>query len=192
MKKVIVIAVVILLLLSGTAVTVLYYIGDKMLNTVIDSEINDLLVEEPSTSQNMSPNANEQTGSASGNKLSQQPSGNITDEITNPSGNSDQKPETPESNISKPETSNSNDQKIQYTVEQMNEVKEKVTAVDKISSAALLIKRLNTADINELKSMLPGGVDAAEKKRAKEIMYQRFTPEEIETIQSLYQKYMDD
>lgn len=211
MKKVIVITVAILLLLSGTAVGVLYYIGDKMVDTVIDSEINDLLAQQPSTSQDISSTANEQTGTDAGDQLSQEPSDNTTGEILTPGdnsendsnsqsdksngtekSNSDQKNETSKSNASKPKPPNSDDSKIQYTVDQMIEVKDKVTATDKISSAALLVNRLSAADIDELKNMLPGGVDAAEKKRAKEIMYQRFTPEEIETIESLYQKYMGD
>lgn len=82
------------------------------------------------------------------------------------------------------------EEKVQYSVEVMKDVKEKVTATDKISAAALLVKRLSPSDIKELQGMLSGGVNTAEKKRAKEIVYQRFTQDEIKTIKELYAKYL--
>lgn len=213
MKKVIVIAVAILLVLSGVTVAALYYIGDKMVDSLIDSELSSLLEEQPTSSSDASSTSSASSAAPEATP-SPEPSGttsldtdsqnkatgtetstsNSAVETTKSAENAeapvknptDQKSTTPEPGKQKPKD------KIQYTVEKMNEIKEKVTATDKINSAALLVKRLSSADMEELKRMLPGGVDAAEKKRAKEIMYQRFSAKEIETIREMYAKYMDE
>ncbi len=80
--------------------------------------------------------------------------------------------------------------KTHYTKDDIKNVEESVTAVDKIGIAAMLMKRLTAADINELKAMLPGGVSAAEKQRAKEIAYKRFNDDEIKVIIDIYMKYV--
>jgi hypothetical protein len=187
MKKVLIIAVAIILILSGTAITALYYIGDKMINAVLDDEISALL-EEPSTA--LQPGQNP---GASDNASAIDTSEDSAPEAPQDSTASKDRPQLPsvtKDNKGGSDAKNSGN-KIQYTVEQMNKIKDKVTAADKISSAALLVKRLTPADIQELKNMLAGGISAAEKKRAKEIMHQRFTKDEIAYIQDMYDRYMD-
>jgi hypothetical protein len=76
------------------------------------------------------------------------------------------------------------------TASKINEVKDKVSATDKMEAAALALSRLKGSDIDELKAMLPGGLTSEEKARAKEIMYDRFSEEEIERIYEMYGKYM--
>lgn len=234
MKKAIIIVVAALLVLSGLTVTVLYYIGDRMVDSVMDSEIDSLLEEQPSSgtdasgtgtsgtggTQSQTPNTELPPGLSEitptgGDKLSEardqkdgdKPAG---DGSPNKAGDPDHTgaannneaglPNSNEKNSdAKGKDSGSDEQKdekkpeekVQYTVEVMKEVKEKVSATEKVSAAALLVKRLSSADIKELQSMLPGGVDTAEKKRAMEIVYQKFTQDEIKAIKDLYGKYMD-
>ena len=95
---------------------------------------------------------------------------------------------------SAPDTGNSDtgsgDGKL--TIDEINEIKDSVTAVDKIETAALMLKRLSSSDIDVLKKMLAGGVSGEEKNEAKKLVYQKFTEEEVEAIKEIYKKYMND
>lgn len=213
MKKVIVISVAILLVISGVAIAALYYIGDKMVNTLMDSEINAILDEKPIASSSSEPSATsassespettpspESSGTTSIDRSNQNVAiGNETDTLDN-TDETEKAKEEAKSPVKNPAGQNTTPQpnkqkpigKSNYTIDEMKKAKEDVTATDKISSAALLIKRLSSDDLNELKNMLPGGVNEKEKKRAKEIVYLRFTAEEVKTIWNMYMKYMYD
>lgn len=76
------------------------------------------------------------------------------------------------------------------TASQLEAAKSKITANDKVSIANLVLKKLTSADIQELTNMLSGGLTPEEKKRAKQIAYSRFTQDEISAIYELYTKYV--
>ena len=218
MKKAVIIVVAALLVLSGLTITVLYYIGDRMVDSVMDSEIDSLLEEQPSSGTGASGTGTSGTGGTQsqtpdtelppglseitptgGDKPVEDGSPNKAGDPDNTGAANNNEAAPPKNSDAKGNGSSTDEQKdekkpeekVQYTVEAMKEVKEKVTATDKISAAALLVKRLSSADIKELQSMLPGGVNTAEKKRAMEIVYQKFTQDEIKAIKELYGKYMD-
>lgn len=114
-------------------------------------------------------------------------------DVSNASGSAKGINET-DNNDKSPKAEENGEQKIeaknQFATNDIKEVKDSVTPTDKISIAAMLLKKLSASDINELKSMLSGGVTAAEKQRAKEIAYKRFSEEEIKEIYKIYRKYV--
>jgi hypothetical protein len=77
------------------------------------------------------------------------------------------------------------------TVDKINEVKDKVSAADKMEAAALVLKRLSTDEINMLTKMLAGGLTPEEKAQAEKLAYSKFTKDEIEKIRNMYLKYME-
>lgn len=117
-------------------------------------------------SQGTSTNTSDQSGSGSGQNTA---SGSKT-----PTGNN-----TPVK-----------EQKLQITIDKMVEIKEEVTAADKMSAAALVLKRLSAGDIDKLKAMLSGGVSAQETAAAKDMVYKKFNEEEVREIKEIYRKYM--
>lgn len=74
--------------------------------------------------------------------------------------------------------------------EKIKEIKDKVSAADKMTAAALVLKRLKQSDINKLMKMLEGGLTVDEKDKAKRLVYERFTAEEVAKIKEIYRKYM--
>lgn len=188
MKKVIVIAVAVLLLLSCGAVSVMYYIGDSLIDAIVDSELSAIqegtlpAVPEKAEDGGSAPEGKgENPGAAAGK-------GNGEANVTEAAG---EKAAGRESGGKQP-VKGKPEKSILYTPEQINGIKDHVSAEDKIAAAALLLKRLSASDIDELKGMLENGVDKEEKKRAREIIYQRFDEKEIQTIKGMYEKYMSD
>lgn len=68
-------------------------------------------------------------------------------------------------------------------------VKNKVPILQKILMANLLLSKLSSSDISELKGMLVNGITAEENKRAKEILYSRLSNDDINRIRDAYAKY---
>jgi hypothetical protein len=207
MKKIIVISVAILLLLSGISITALYYIGDKMVDTLLQNDFDNLVADYATAPVNdissVSIDRNESDNEGSFRKETAGETTNLSenrnetagdktsDSVQKGSSNEKNTSSGPKNEARKPLDQNIGSQ-IQFSNKQINEIKDKVSASDKINSAALLLKRLSKSDIEELKDMLSGGVDSTEKERAKEILYRRLTDQEIETVRNIYQKYIGD
>ena len=86
--------------------------------------------------------------------------------------------------------SSDDDQTNAITVEQLEAAKENVSETDKIKAAGIIMKRLSTDEINELRKMANGGITAEEKRKAKELIYDRLTDNEIHEIEEMYKKYI--
>ncbi len=117
---------------------------------------------------------------------------NLKENISNTKENSQNEgkqdvPASSENN--RQDTSGEKDTRV-FTPEKIVQVKNKVSTVDKIEASALALKRLSLSDINELISMISGGVTREEKERAKQIAYSRFSEEEIKKIKEMYAKYI--
>lgn len=213
-----------MVILAVVTMTILYFVGDKMIDSIFDSEIDSLLDEEEMSINteddekvqkgNKEENSSnyEQAGTAevidedSSVPASDEEKNTATDsvkktknvinknaDVSNASGSAKGINET-DNNDKSPKAEENGEQKIeaknQFATNDIKEVKDSVTPTDKISIAAMLLKKLSASDINELKSMLSGGVTAAEKQRAKEIAYKRFSEEEIKEIYKIYRKYV--
>lgn len=69
------------------------------------------------------------------------------------------------------------------------EVPPEVTEEDKVLAMRMITQKLTFSDIQLLMSMYDGGLTAQEREEAKKMAYEKFTPEEIEVIKELYNKY---
>lgn len=180
---------------------------DDALNDAVDSNLDDTLAADP---ENLDDAGGERISDESG---TQKPDNNTSDyngkkqntELNQNNGKENQssgeaaqresKPETQEgasktpADGAKPEQ-NSEDKTTKITTEKMKEIKDKITASDKIEAGALVLKRLTTSDIDILTKMVQGGLTKEEEKKAKQIAYERFTAEEIKKIKEIYRKYM--
>ena len=76
------------------------------------------------------------------------------------------------------------------TSDKISDIRSEVSASDKITAAAMVLKRLSASDVKELKDMLSSGLSPEEMKRAKEIAYAKFSEEELKKIKDMYEKYM--
>lgn len=74
--------------------------------------------------------------------------------------------------------------------EKIKEIKDRVSAADKMKAGTLVLKRLSPSDIDELFAMLEDGVTKEEMERAKKMVYENFTAEEIAEIKEIYRRYM--
>ena len=82
----------------------------------------------------------------------------------------------------------SSDKQTNTTVSQP-EIPPEVTEEDKVLAMRMITQKLTFSDIQLLMSMYDGGLSAKEREDAKKMAYEKFTPEEIEVIKELYEKY---
>lgn len=83
-----------------------------------------------------------------------------------------------------------NAEKNTISDQKIKEVKDNVETADKMKAASLVLKRLSASDISALLKMAEGGVSQEEKKKAVELVYEKFTEDEIKEIKAMYAKYM--
>ena len=83
--------------------------------------------------------------------------------------------------------------KLTYTPEVTKDkvaaVQESVTFGEKLKLANVLLKRLDTSDIDLFVKMLSGGMSVEEKREAKKIMLDKLTPEEYDELIQIAAKY---
>lgn len=76
------------------------------------------------------------------------------------------------------------------TEEKIDEIKDKISFNDKMTAAALVLKRLSSSDIKRLTEMVKNGLSSTEKAAAVSLVYERFSEEEVKLIKDMYYKYM--
>lgn len=81
------------------------------------------------------------------------------------------------------------DKESQQAAESAKAIKNKVSVSEKTMVTKLLLSKLSSRDISELKGMLSNGITAEEKKKAIEILYSRLSTEDIKKIKDAYIKY---
>lgn len=69
-------------------------------------------------------------------------------------------------------------------------VSQQVPMQEKVEITKIVMSKLSGAEISELTAMASGGITTEEKKKAKDIVYSKFTPAEIEYLMELYNRYM--
>lgn len=203
LKRILLITSVTLVLLVGTVFVVLYNIGDRILEEAINSQLSEALSDEAlAAAEN-----DESSGQADQDAVETQPNPGTDSQIA--PADETPKPEmidagepadtggpadVGEENVSKPAKATPKPPKkvVKIPVQKVKEIKEQISPTDKVEAAALVIKRLSKEDIDTLTQLLSGGITAEEKEKAKEIMFSRFTEEEITRIKEMYIKYMQD
>lgn len=172
MKKVLIIVAICLVVIAGAVLGGLYFIGDKIIDESIDQAIDQTVnVSEPAIETVAESSVS--TGTAVQALQSSPASVSVTSGSTVTA------------------SSNNNNNNKAITVEKMKQIKEEVTAKDKVSAATLVMSRLSPSEINQLKSMAAGGLTSEEKQKAISIAYSHFSGEEIKQIKEMYKKYMN-
>lgn len=183
-------------LMAGVYLLIMYQLGNRIVNEVIDQQLAQL------DQQLQQPVENDPSVILSEAKNPDTPE-NASNVVDGPNVilSAAKNPDTPKNspsvilseakNLGTPKNDpNIIQQQPAITVSELETVKDKVTPNDKVYIANMVLKKLTSADIEELMSMLPGGLTPEEKKRAKEIAYSRFSGDEISTIIEMYVKYM--
>ena len=218
-RKIISIAIISILVISGSLLLLLYTIGDRILNEVMDREIarleknmdidTDIPGEDTSTgpSEAADPDTATATATATDSESNTDPekqSGENQAEDNQAEDNqaednqaegtdkaaADKSSEAEKQDANKPDAAQEAKKEAAITPDKIKDIKDDVTAADKVTAAALVFKRLNTSDIGVLQGMLTGGLSSEEKAKAKNIAYARFTADEIKKIKEIYSKYM--
>lgn len=204
MKKKLIIIASILLGIAALSIGALYYIGDRMINEVIDMDLGKANVQP--VQENSGNLANAAVPKVEDAVREDVPKGDVKQEDTNQMTSPAQ--ETTKQTVPKPEAAKQNTPKqdtpkqvvpgrdatvqqapVLLTPEKINEIKDSVGAKDKMEVAAMALKKFSASEINELKKIPIGGITNEEKQKLKELLYSRFTKEEIAKIMEMYKKY---
>jgi hypothetical protein len=78
---------------------------------------------------------------------------------------------------------------IDYSTEQIKEIKDTVAPADQISISAMVLSKLSPDDVSYLSGLLQGGLTKEEKQAAKKLCYARFSSDEIKKICDYYKEY---
>lgn len=186
MKKKVIIILSVLLFLGIGAYIALYFIGGFIIDESIDLSLSEESLLTDTTSESaLGISSSAVTASVLPNSSSNSSSSSTPSAIA---------PVTiPDNTLSTAgDKNNGSTTKPAISVDKMQEIKDKVTATDKVSTATMVLSRLSASDVNELKSLIPGGLTDAEKARAKQICYANFSSEEIVKIKQIYKKYMNE
>jgi len=205
-KKILYTVIISILLIAGISLVVLYNFGDRIIEEAIKVDL--------TKSNDDSKLSNNQELSGSDNKQVQNdapkstyPPGNEHPLQVMPKDNSGQPPKAVsqttegEQQLSSPvlaaQDGGQSAEATPVTQEQevipsqkVEEIKDKVSTTDKLSAAALVLKRLSPSDIQQLEKMVANGLDSTEKAKAEQLVYSKFAPAEIEQIKQMYDKYM--
>ncbi|MEA4846448.1 MAG: hypothetical protein VB106_04345 [Clostridiaceae bacterium] len=193
LKRIAFIIAVFMLFVSAAAFAVLYRVGDR----IADELIEQLLTFEAESEPDTGTAALQQQGDATmahgippapENEPApieppKQPSGSSTlakQPSDMPSGQKDRGEETGPIAAAG----------FQISRERIEEIKGEVTAEDKMSMTAMVLKKLSQQDVERLIKMAAGGITADEKKEMKKLALERFTAEEINEIKKMYDKYL--
>lgn len=76
------------------------------------------------------------------------------------------------------------------TSKEIKNASDGIPVKEKLEVTKMVVSKLSGSEISMLSAMATGGISSEEKKKAKELVYSRFTPQEIEYIKSLYYKYV--
>lgn len=195
MKKAIIIIISILLVLTVGSIFALNKLGNAVIDTLIDSEISSLIDIEDGVdvTQNADAAKNSNPDSVNNNNKGEDANSPGQDPNVNNTGKAGE-PDSSQKSTDNNVKANSNNGKKEptqvITVQKAEEIKDQVTAADKMTAATLVLKRLSGEDISTLKNLMAGGLTAEKKKEAVKIAYARFNAEEIARIKELYHKYM--
>lgn len=167
-KRILSVILITILLIVGVATVVLYKLGDRIFDEAINMQITEMekLAETTNTSDTISPKSEPQATI----QQSEQATG------------STQIP------VAKSDTTTGQD--AQITTEKLKDIKESVTPSDKMAAAKWVLSKLSKSDISHLRELSAGGITPEEKEQMKDIVYSRFTSEEIQKIREMYIKYM--
>lgn len=179
----ILLSIIILLFLSAIiSFSFLYRMGEKAIEESI------LKLSELEESLNESMDAGKASEAGADKPISNSIKGNNATTITKNNG-SKQNAAAPSNNARGDTSQDWGDKESQQAAESAKAIKNKVSVSEKTMVTKLLLSKLSSRDISELKGMLSNGITAEEKKKAIEILYSRLSTEDIKKIKDAYIKY---
>lgn len=195
-RKILRTSLIIIVLMISAASLVLYKLGDRIFNEVIDEQLQSL----EATIDQASAKVEDIEGS-----VLQDPKETVSNSDSNQQSQSQPQQMAAGSNqqtttqpiLEQPSQTSALEQpkdveapSIQVTKDKLENIKESVTPADKMSAAAMVLKKLSQSDIDTLTKLAAGGITPTEKEKIKSIVYARFTQAEIQQIKAMYYKYM--
>jgi hypothetical protein len=205
-KKILSTILIIIFLVAGTTTVVLYKLGDRIFDEVIDMQITEMeKILDTAESKEVKPSIDhipaetpvpiqqsEQPKIAVPITSNAQPTSEIQIPATQSSNTTEIPAAKPIGSTEMPtaKADINGNQDLQITKDKLEDIKESVTSSDKMAAATLVLGKLSKSDINHLTQLSTGGITAQEKEEMKEIVYSRFTAAEVEKIKEMYIKYM--
>jgi len=89
----------------------------------------------------------------------------------------------------KSNSNGSNTSQTEISQDKLNQIQKNITFKDKYDVIKLVLSRLSSADIAELRKLAEGGVTAEEKGRIKQIIFSKFSAQEVSYLRAVYNKY---
>lgn len=180
-KRIVGIAVVIILFISGVASVALYKVGDRVFDEMIEQAM--LPDDTPTTPSELGTKNTADQQKQEPSPIPTAPA--VMPTIEKPTAEPTKQPAKSASEAVKTDNS------LQIPKQKIEEIKEDVTASDKMTMAALVFKKLKQQDIEQLLKMATGGITSDEREKMKKLALERFTAEEIKQIKAMYYKYMN-
>ncbi|HHV99385.1 MAG TPA: hypothetical protein GXX36_07400 [Clostridiaceae bacterium] len=197
--KILLISISVIVFVSMIGIFSIYKIGDILIEKALEAEILNALSEsriDNLYSERGTKTTTERSGSeVAGTGPSKESRVEAKSEYPNPTNKKSIAENNKKAAKSKDNRTSASDNKAQtrenkISLEKIKEIKDRVSAADKMKAGTLLLKRLSSSDIEQLFKMIEDGVTKEELERAKKLVYERFTAEEIAEIKEIYRKYM--
>lgn len=186
MKKVVSIILLAVILIGSLAMLVLYNIGDY----ILENSINDAL-QEAVKDEEMYPHKSGQFEELSDNgKMSTSGEKQENNEQQTTSSINDSDSKEKESSENRASDTGDNETSLKYSSQQVREIKDAISAEDKMAVSKMVLSKLSAHDIKYLNELIKGGLTESEKMTVKKICFARFSEEDIKRIYAFYKKYI--
>lgn len=209
MKRVLSFIMIAILLIAGIGMVLLYNIGDRFLNELIKD---DMIKKEADSTPGTGAKPPEASGTENTPKMQDNPAEGTGKTTAPNNGSGGTKPPQPGETAGKPNptpektadntgnpqsqqeslppATEAPDKKQNIPEETIAEIKDQITFSDRMAAAALVMKRLSPSDISTLTQLAAGDITREKMEQGKQLIYSRFTPEEVQQIKDLYYKYI--
>ena len=193
----IVVSVIVLILIMGSFA--IYKLGDIIIEKALEAELSELLSDSDDNNfylqeeiKTLSEKSTTQISETDSGEESNEKAGSIATDPVKKKSIAKQKKKVVKAEENQTLIPGNKDivRENRIPPEKIKEIKDRVSAADKMKAGTLVLKRLDPSEIDELVKMLEGGVTREELKKAKELVYERFTADEIAEIKEIYRKYM--
>lgn len=189
--KIIAIVVVIIAVGSVAFVKLSQYVFDKTIDTVADYTINSFTNSLDSSDSDTSSVSDDKA--ENGTKLSTKGSVNAVGKDESAIAKSDGKNAENQGTDKKPRKHQwkitSNRYKVSITKKDVTNIKTNTPTTEKISTTAYILSRFSPGDLNEIRSLMAGGMTPEKKEKIKGIVYSKFSQSEIQELIAKYNKY---
>jgi|GEM_PF-3108766 len=192
--RIIIILIVVLGISAAAGFIALNYVADRIIDEGIAGMLDQSAIDPKEAGNGSSSEAKEQDSAIENNQNDS--STNTTETSESAAGGNTGTEDSGENQTQAAVDDSKVDGKVKVSKDEavskdtLQTVSRQVPMQEKAEITKIVMSKLSGAEISELTAMASGGITAEEKKKAKEIVYSKFTPTEIEYLMSLYNKYM--